>query len=260
MAYEPRIRAVALAALEDVSPEEHATLKAGGAADAGYWETPPAEDRPFYKRFKAEVKDYYRSEQGRRCCYCSFELADDHSTFDAEHVLDKSTHPQFMFDLNNLAAACRPCNRAKNAKPVVNDEVEVGTIPFQSDDYRIVHPHLDEWTHHLRFDELNRIRPIAGSFKGKNTIEICKIDVLLNAARLADGFSSGRRVAETHLRRFYEYKRISKKKEHLELLRALATQRNLAGALAIVQQLEQEVDEEEAVAASLRQAQAAATA
>jgi uncharacterized protein (TIGR02646 family) len=257
MAYEPRIRAAALTALEDVSPEEHATLKAAGAANNGYWGAPPEEDRPFYQRFKAEVKDYYRAEQGRRCCYCSFELRDDHSTYDAEHVLDKSTHPQFMFELNNLAAACRPCNRAKNAKSAINDGVAVDVVPVRQDDYKIVHPHLDEWTHHLQFDEINRIRPVAGSLKGRNTIEMCKIDAL-NAARLSDGFSTGRRIAEKHLRQFYEYKSVRKKREYLELLRALATQRNLAPALAIVDRLEQELTEEQAANANRRNTQLAA--
>ncbi|MGF6571645.1 uncharacterized protein (TIGR02646 family) [Paraburkholderia sp. GAS333] len=249
MQAETRNRATPLIALESVSPEQHATLREGGAADVHYWESHPEEVKPFFKRFKAEIKEYYRAEQGRRCCYCSFELASDHSTFDAEHVLDKNTYPQFMFDPNNLAASCRPCNRAKNKKSVLEEGTKTDRVPIQSVSYKIVHPHLDDWAHHLKFDEISRIVPVSGSAKGKITIDVCKISIL-NSARLSDSFASGRRVAEKYLRQFYEIRTLKKKREHLELLRALAAQRNLAPALAIVDRLAQEIAEEEAASAN----------
>jgi hypothetical protein len=230
-----------MTALGNVNPAEHAIMRAAGAADAAYWNEQPAADRPAFVRFKMEVKDYYLFAQGMRCCYCSFELANDQSTFDAEHIMDKSTHRQFMFELNNLAAACRPCNRAKNAKNVLVSNAMPASVPVASADYRVVHPHLDPWDAHLEFDDLDRIRPRGGSQKGADTIVICKISTL-NAARLCRHFSYGSKSAEKLLRQFFTYKRLSKKMACLALLRELAVNYGLGKASAIVDRLEQEVD------------------
>jgi len=250
MANETRLRARVLGSLTSVTEAQHNQLRASGAQNAEYWNTQPHEDKPVYRNFKAEVKDHYRSEQGRRCCYCSVEILNDHSTFDAEHILDKSTHPQFMFELNNLAASCRPCNRAKSAKVTLADGVQCQTVPVQATDYQIVHPHLDEWDHHLEFDELNRIRPKHRSPKGGKTIDICGINAL-NAARLSDFFGTGRGSAEKLLHKFFNYKQPGRKQAMLELLHALARRGN-AKASAIVDRLEEEMRLEREAATAAR--------
>lgn len=242
MAFEPRARSPVLLGLSDVTTAEHAQLSTSGAVDANYWNVQPEADKSMFVRFKSEVKDHYFFGQGRRCCYCSFELANDHATFDAEHILDKSTHPQFMFELNNLAAACKPCNRAKNNRSAVVNDVPLVTVPLESAAYRVVHPHLDEWTDYLEFDDLNRIRPRAGSPKGRTTIDLCNISAL-NAARLSDHFCQGRKNAEKMLRNFFRYKRRSKKESCIALLRQLANNFGLAQATAVVDRLEQELED-----------------
>jgi uncharacterized protein (TIGR02646 family) len=233
--------APAMTALVQVTLAEQALMRTAGAADANYWNQQPAADRSSFARFKSEVKEYYLFTQGMRCCYCSFELANDQSTFDAEHILDKSTHRQFMFELNNLAASCRPCNRAKNAKNVLVAALMPGAVPTASADYMIVHPHLDPWGAYLEFDDFGRIRPHGGSPKGADTIEICKI-ATLNAARLCRQFAAGSKSAEGLLRQFFKYKRLSKKRACLALLRGLADDFGLAKASVIVDRLEQELD------------------
>lgn len=241
MTFEPRNMAAAMTALVRVAPAAHANMRAAGAADAAYWNEQPEADRPAFVLFKSEVKEYYLFAQGMRCCYCSFELANDQSTFDAEHIMDKSTHRQFMFELNNLAAACRPCNRAKNNKNVLVAAAMPATVPTASADYRIVHPHLDPWDTHFEFDDLGRIRPNGQSQKGADTIEICKISTL-NAARLCRHFAAGSKSAEGLLRQFFNYKQLSKKRACLALLRGLADNFGLAKASVIVDRLEQEID------------------
>ncbi|NUY35958.1 hypothetical protein F0160_37255 [Paraburkholderia sp. JPY303] len=250
MSNEARLRAPVLPQLTSVTEDEHNRLRAAGARSHKYWNTQPEEDKPIYKSFKTEVKSHYRSEQGTRCCYCSVEIQNDHSTFDAEHILDKSTHPQFMFELNNLAASCRPCNRAKSAKVVLADGVQCQTVSVESTDYQIVHPHLDEWDHHLMFDELNRIRPKDKSLKGENTINICGINAL-NAARLSNFFSASRGNAEQHLRNFFNLKQPGKKQAMLGLLQDLAN-RGEAKARAIVERLEEDVKMEQEAAQEVR--------
>lgn len=210
MPYRPRSKAQALATLSTITQAEHANLRAACSVDANYWKVQNPADKQAFERFKGEVKTYYLFAQGRRCCYCSFELANDHSTFDAEHILDKSTHHRFMFELNNLAAACRPCNRAKSTKTTLINSNQPATVPPDSAAYRIVHPHLDEWADHLQFDDLNRIQPRDGSQKGIDTIALCNI-ATLNAARLSDYFAQGGSSAESLLRDFFRYKSRRKK-------------------------------------------------
>jgi len=246
MTYMARIKATVLDALETVNEAEYIALRIAGANNSRYWDSQPPEEAEIFARFKREVKSYYRGAQGLKCCYCSFELRDDHSTFDAEHILDKSTHNNFMFDLNNLAVACKCCNRAKNTKnPLVDNNANLAAVPSEPNAYRILHPHLDEWSLHLEFDEVNRIRPVRGSQKGAATIDVCDIHVL-NAARLASHFRRHSRSAEMMLRSFFRYKRRSKKIECLNLLRALADEHNLAPAQAIVGRLENEFERGEA--------------
>jgi uncharacterized protein (TIGR02646 family) len=235
-----REKAQVLAALGNTTVDEHALLRAGALNDKEYWTKQPDSEKAIFKKFKQEVKDYYLFSQGRKCCYCSFELANDHSTFDAEHILDKSTHQHFMFELNNLAAACRPCNRAKNAKPVLAASNAYTSVPVDSLDYTLVHPHLDDWDDHLKYDSLNRIRPANHSSKGKCTIDICNIHTL-NSARLSDKFGRNRSSAEKLLRKFFDYKSKKKKMACLTLLRELAEQYALSSAVAIVDALEQEL-------------------
>lgn len=248
MPNETRLRAQVLPQLTSLTEAQHNKLRAAGAKNTGYWGKQPKKDKAAYKKFKAEVKTHYRSEQGRRCCYCSVEILDDHSTFDAEHILDKSTYPQFMFELNNLAASCRPCNRSKGTQVTLADGAQCQTVPAQATDYVIVHPHLDEWDQHLEFDEVKRIRAKDGSLKGRRTIRICGIGAL-NAARLSDFFGTGRGSAEDALHKFFSYKQPSRKRAMLALLRILAN-RGEAKARAIVDRLEDEMRLEQEAAAA----------
>jgi hypothetical protein len=146
-----------------------------------------------------------------------------------------------MFELNNLAAACRPCNRAKGTKRALVNTAMPAVVPTASSDYIIVHPHLDSWEMHLEFDDLGRIRSRGASAKGATTIDVCKITTL-NAARLCRHFAKGSKDAEGVLRQFYKYKLLSKKRACLIVLRNLATNFGLAQAVVIVDRLELELN------------------
>jgi hypothetical protein len=240
MAYIPRSISPVLTGVTKISVHEHAQLRAAGAVDSNYWNVQPDADKEIFRKFKAEVKEHYFFGQTRRCCYCSFELRNDHASFDAEHILDKSTHGDFMFSLDNLAVSCKPCNRGKSVKSPLVKPQPLAAVPTQSSDYRIVHPHLDHWDAHLEFDELDRIKSRAGSAKGSNTIEMCNI-TSLNAARLSDHFIGNRSSAERLLRKFFDYKSLRKKAQALSLLRALTQGYGLVKASSIVDRLEQEI-------------------
>lgn len=240
MASNSRIKASVMKRLKTVKAAQHQALRVAGNGNPKYWKSQPTVgEQEIFAKFKAEVKDYYRAEQGFLCCYCSVFLHDDHSTFDAEHIIDKSNHSSIMFELSNLAAACRPCNRAKNRKQVIAAGVVAPPVPTKDTDYQIVHPHLDNWDDYLEFDEFDRIRAKNQSPKGAFTIRTCKIGGI-NAARLAIYFGKGRGKAEKSLQQFFRYKQKSKKHAHLDLLRKLA-RRGTKDARAIIKRLEQEV-------------------
>lgn len=230
--------------LDSISATELAYVSTAGSLDHKYWSTKAEPDRDILKRFKHEQKDHYFWGQRGRCCYCSTKLQENQMTFDLEHVIDKRSRPDFMFDLLNFGIACKPCNNAKHAKNVLAGAVS-HNIPTNSQDYLIVHPQLDNWEDHLEWDDLDRIRPLQNSPKGKATISLCGI-ASINAARLADEFSASGRHAEPALRGFYKVKKLSTKKKYVSLLRDLAQQVRLASALAIVDRLEAEVAQEEA--------------
>ena len=195
------------------------------------------------KAFREEAKDYYHRFQGRRCCYCSIELGEHKAGYDAEHVLDKSTYPEFMFELRNICVACKDCNTAKSNKPVLANAARPAKIPSDQTDYLILHPHLDEWATHLAYDQIGRIAPNAASPKGRFTIEICGI-ANLNTVRLASCFLPGDPAkTEESLRTVFSNRPITERTEHLEFLRELATKYGLAKAKAVVQRLDAELQE-----------------
>ncbi len=184
---EKAARLTQLTTLDDV---EHGMLKTDGAQNHHLWSDTQYQRRQLVNRFRTEVKDHYFWQQRFRCCYCSTELQPNARVYDAEHILDKSGFPEFMFHPENIAVACVICNTHKSAKSVLTDgTVRPQTIPDASTDYKILHPHLDEWDHHLSFDEIGRIAPIPGSTKGPETISICAMDGI-NLLRLSGHFAA----------------------------------------------------------------------
>lgn len=234
-----RQRVDALAKLKTLSDDEHHQLRLSGLVDDKVWGS--KKEHPLYKMvasFKSEIKKYYYWGQECRCCYCSSELPKHGRSFDAEHILDKSTYKQFMFDLNNFGVACPICNTHKSNKNVLvsGDNAELTAIPADSIDYLIVHPHFDEWSRYLMVDGDGIIKSIESDGKGKNTIEICGIEAV-NFTKLAVKFSLEHREDAFNLMCHIIIKKPSKRKtdELFSLLDRLAE--NTPQAQAAVQGL-----------------------
>lgn len=135
--------------------------------DPTYWEN--AEVTPL----RGVIKAHYEREQAYKCCYCGVLLPTSHGrVWDAEHIVPKSSHPQFLFEPENLAVSCIDCNNAKLHKPVLvnNDLVR---YPRRSDAFIIVHPHYDNLEEHIGVN-IGRIY-FAKSAKGEKTIHICRL-------------------------------------------------------------------------------------
>jgi hypothetical protein len=235
-----RRKAEVLAAIASLTTEQHNRLRVEGASNSKYWND-DGEDATLIATFRAELKRYYYFRQRRLCCYCSKTLDEHQATYDAEHILDKDMHPQFMFEPENLAAACKTCNGAKSNKCVLGTIVALVAIPAESDCYVIVHPHLDEWQDHLAYDGIGRVLPKVDSSKGTMTIEICGINYL-NSARLADHFCPGdNEAAQRALEGYYRVKSVTWKRKYLKILRTIADDYDLAQAKSIVDLLETDI-------------------
>lgn len=239
--HKARSKAKVLETVKSLTVEQRNRLRVAGAANGKYWNN-KGEDAALIAAFRAEVKRHYYFGQLRMCCYCSKTLDEHQATFDAEHILDKDTYPQFMFEPENLAAACKTCNGAKSNKRVLHDVAPVAAIPAESASYVIVHPHLDDWEVHLAYDGIGRVIPKeSDSPKGRMTIQICGINYL-NSARLADHFYPGNNEsAQRALEGYYRVKSITWKRKYLKILRTIADDYDLAQAKSIVDLLETDI-------------------
>lgn len=251
-----REKAAPLIQLTSIDKAEHGTLKTDGAKNHRLWSDAQYQHRHLVESFRSEVKNHYFWHQANRCCYCSMELQPSARVFDAEHILDKAGFPEFMFHTENIAVACVICNTHKSAKSVLtSDNVRPVTIPTESSDYKILHPHLDEWDHHLRFDEIGRISPVPGSAKGPKTIEICVIDGI-NLLRLSRKFAPASREGAYEL-----MCKVVTYVSHKKIEATLALMQNLAeqspDALAVVATLRERVTQMQAQRAEVKGIQAA---
>jgi hypothetical protein len=121
---------------------------------------------------RSRIKKHYLLAQRNTCCYCRQVIPEDHArAWDAEHVVPRSTHPQFMFTPQNLALACLSCNVSKSNKQTLND-IGVIDYPFAGDDFLVVHPHFDAYNEHI---ESSDFIYVARTPKGEWTITACNL-------------------------------------------------------------------------------------
>ena len=165
-----------------------------------------------YANLKDKIKAHYQQEQNYICAYCKIEVLVKHGmVWDTEHIIARDDKPQFMFEPENLCVACKDCNVAKGAKKVLKNQRRT-TFPTKNTDYKLVHPHFDNYDEHIRNVVPGDVyRPL--SEKGKFTIETCgllrfygiarkeqpekEIDELAKALLVSDGYA--RQVLEDQL-------------------------------------------------------------
>lgn len=139
------------------------------AEQKGFWENTK---EGVWKTIKKKLKDHYIVAQDYQCPYCLQRNVVEHNgVWDAEHIIPKSTHPQFMFESQNICVSCKDCNGAKLDKPITKAKVK-DDFSTNSDDYLICHPHFDEYSSHIK------VISVAGFYlpktdKGRVLIETC---------------------------------------------------------------------------------------
>lgn len=137
------------------------------AQNADYWNS---EDVTL---LRSNIKAHYEKEQNFRCCYCQAELLTKNGrVWDGEHIVPRSTHPQFLFEPKNLAVSCIDCNGAKSNQQTLKNKKRK-TYPSKAADFEIAHPHFDDYEEHIAIF-LGRFY-IPKTRKGEATIKICRL-------------------------------------------------------------------------------------
>jgi uncharacterized protein (TIGR02646 family) len=124
------------------------------------------------EKTRAAIKSHYISEQKNRCCYCDIRIeSENHRLWDVEHIVPRSTHAQFMFVPLNLAVACPDCNGEKAEMQTLVNPARV-TYPASSTDFKVIHPHFDEFSDHIY--RVGHVY-IPKTRKGNFTIRACNL-------------------------------------------------------------------------------------
>lgn len=145
---------------------------------------------------KSKIKKHYIAEQNNTCAYCQVNLHTTHGmVWDTEHIVDKDSSPQWMFEPLNLCVSCKDCNGAKGTRTSTKGNT-YKSFPRKSSNYRIIHPHFDDYDEHIKVAVPGAVY-LYQTEKGRNTIEVCgllryhkaggrnKVDLGLKAVLLA---------------------------------------------------------------------------
>ncbi|MBB6113555.1 hypothetical protein F4826_000433 [Rahnella inusitata] len=131
------------------------------------------------KAFRKEVRDYYRDEQGFTCPYCGRLREEFHGgQWDIDHIIPKSSHPEYIYTPRNLAVTCKDCNTYKSNKSPLLSPLDRGEpYPNNTNSYKIIHPHFDPYHNHLRLARDNNGRSYHEVItdKGRETFHVCHL-------------------------------------------------------------------------------------
>lgn len=121
---------------------------------------------------KSEIKSHYLQQQNYTCAYCRQHIVVEHgAAWDTDHIIPKDSHPDFMFEAENLCISCKDCNSTKRAKNVLCNQKRV-RFPSKPGDYTICHPHFHNYKEHIRVVQVAALY-IPRTPEGIKTIEVC---------------------------------------------------------------------------------------
>lgn len=143
--------------------------------DASHWDGTCA----VRKAFRKEVRDYHRDEQEFTCPYCGRLREEFHGgQWDIDHIIPKSSYPQYLYTPRNLAVTCKDCNTHKSKKNPLLITLDSGApYPENTVSYKIIHPHFDSYNEHitLRKDKKGRSYHEVITDKGRETFLMCNL-------------------------------------------------------------------------------------
>ena len=167
-------------AYELTTEDEEAIQKASPSMkDGKHW------TKPCLVGFKQNIKDYLKKKQNEYCAYCRMELHDNEASPEIEHIVPKKLKADWMYIPFNLCLSCKLCNTKKgHVKPVLRNN-SVTDLPTTSDQYLLIHPHLDKYSDNIELVDGILYKGITD--KGVHTIYLCELDRYeLAAARASE--------------------------------------------------------------------------
>ncbi|RSC25923.1 HNH endonuclease [Pseudomonas putida] len=152
------------------------------------------------QELRREVREHYRTVQRLQCVYCLEPIAvrAAHAA-PIEHIVPKSEYREFIFEPKNLCVICPDCNEYKGKNQVLYEPVVTGErrrrYPTASASFRIVHPHIDKYVHHIL--KANRVY-VDVTPKGHYTIGVCKLNRFFHYFGVCDEFVDDAVLAEAN--------------------------------------------------------------
>ena len=129
-----------------------------------------------HKSLKDYIKFHYSVVQDDVCPYCRERIRYGAYGEPIEHIFPKSEAPEWMFEPMNLCVSCYGCNSKKHDKITSNQDYAAGNpYPLNGESFSIIHPHFDNFSKHISTDGI-LFKPKNNSNKGRNTIDVCKLN------------------------------------------------------------------------------------
>lgn len=128
-------------------------------------------------RYRSEIREDYRKKQKSRCGFCRLRVNSSQFYPHLEHIVPKSVVERFRFDPKNLVFSCQRCNFGKSTyNPLENPLGDEDEIPYTSNEYKIVHPHLDDYLTYIDYVECLVTIPVNNHPKAINSIREYKLN------------------------------------------------------------------------------------
>lgn len=108
-------------------------------------------EKRIYNDLKARIKNHYSFEQNDYCAYCRTQINFLGYNEPLEHIILKDYRPEWMFEPLNIALSCDECNTRKATKHTLRASYrKSNTFLTASNNYRIIHPHHDNFEDHIK--------------------------------------------------------------------------------------------------------------
>jgi len=125
------------------------------------------------------VRNHYRPLQSKVCYFCKNSLSKKSAmNCQVEHLIPKSTHPQFIFTPKNLCLICCDCNESKGSLPITKASAKLKGYPRSSNPFKIVHPHFDKYDEYIYKTSSGHFTGLDDdkARKGSYTIYVCGLN------------------------------------------------------------------------------------
>ncbi|MGY2376512.1 HNH endonuclease [Pseudomonas sp. SDO524_S393] len=117
-------------------------------------------------KIKRALRLFLTRRQEHRCCYCRRWLMNNAYASPIEHILPKSTYPQFALQFWNLALSCYHCNELKKKDDWGRFAAHHPHYPQPAAAAHFFHPRYHDYNEHVRFFRIESNHGYLSAFNG----------------------------------------------------------------------------------------------